>query len=94
MILLKFIQERTLIKIHTERHIDQMKTTFLQQKFISTITVCTFYSCSHSKNCFNIFCDFLITLALLLTSILNFLLKNSAAEAVSAPPIILCPVSL
>jgi hypothetical protein len=32
MILLKFIQEKTLIKIHTERPIDQMKTTFLQKK--------------------------------------------------------------
>jgi hypothetical protein len=29
---LKFIQERTLIKIHTERPIDRMKTTFCEEK--------------------------------------------------------------
>jgi hypothetical protein len=50
----------TLIKIHTERAIDQMKTTFLQQKIY--FNNYAFYNCMHSKNRFYIFCDFLVNL--------------------------------
>ena len=88
----KSYRRKPWLKIHTERPIDRMKTTFCNKNLFQQLGI--FYNCLHCKNRFYIFCDFLVNLGPSFDCNFEFLLKNSAAEAVSAPPIIPCPVSL